>query len=94
MSQIFRIPLDETWVDINTITGISVSTNAISIVVEGVSSVYITESATQPTNPVEGVSLTNKSKSYASIVATSTSGRLWAKAASPTGSIISVQEDV
>ena len=79
MSKVINVDITpDTWVNVNTLTGISVGTE-FRIQNDGVIWVRIQESSTQPTENKEGKILTNLDKSSSSATITSGSETLWAR---------------
>lgn len=86
------IPIGQTWVDINTVSGIAVGT-AIAILNKGNGEVRLIESDTIPAvDETDGLLLTTLENAYAMGSADAGSIRLWAKARGKLNSFVSVQE--
>ena len=81
-----------TWVDVNTVSGIAVGS---SITVQNVSTVWVNiqESSSEPTEEREGKIITNLDKSSAEALVKSGSDKIWVRSTQEDrGAVVAVQE--
>ena len=93
MAEVFEVPVGDDWVDINTASGITSGT-AIEVMNKGNNTVFLTESVSIPTEDNVGKVLTNINRPYAVADILTGSDTIWARCASPRGSVLAVQEIV
>ena len=93
MAEIFEVPVVDTWVDINTVTGLAVGT-ALEIMNKGLYGVYVTESVTEPVQDKVGKPLTSISRNYAVATVLEGSDTVWVRCVNPEGTTLAVQEIV
>lgn len=89
MAEVITVNIPEdTWVDVNTLSGIAEGT-AFTGQNSGIPWIRLQESATQPTNNVEGKLITNLFQSSPDFSVVEGSGKIWARVANEgkTGSI-------
>tara|TARA_R100001594_G_scaffold22618_1_gene43837 strand:+ start:568 stop:945 length:378 start_codon:yes stop_codon:yes gene_type:complete len=81
-----------TWVDVNTVSGIAVGS---SITIQNVSTVWVNiqESSSEPTEEREGKIITNLDKSSAEALVKSGSDKIWVRSTQEDrGAVVAVQE--
>lgn len=91
MAIIIDVPVNTTWVDINTTTSIAVGT-ALQVMNKGNQGLFLTESVAEPATLDEGVLLTSIGNNYAVGVISSGSLRIWCRCNSALGSTVAVQD--
>lgn len=91
MAAIFEVTVNNSWVDINTVTGLTVGLT-MEIMNKGSLGVFITESATEPVEDDLGKLITTVSRGYAVATVLENSDRIWCRCSSPKGTLLAVQE--
>lgn len=91
MAIIADVPVNTSWVDINTVTGLIVGTS-LSVMNKGGQSLFLTESVAEPTSDTEGYVLSSVGNNYATASILTGSLRVWCICPSDLGSILAVQD--
>lgn len=90
MAKSIDIYIDNSWVDLNTVSGIAVGT-PVAIQNKGLYAVLVQESDLEPETTSEGKVVTTLGGGSAEAYYDESSLKLWAYCASPNGTTISVQ---